>query len=56
MTLNYLLRKFQFKTLQQKKNHIMYKDDIKVFTKNENKQENFMQNIRIYSQDTGRKF
>ena len=45
----------QIKKSQQKINHLMYMNDIKIFDKNE-KLETLIQTIRIYSQDIGMEF
>ena len=41
---------------QEKINHLMYMDDIKLFTKNEKELETFKHAVRIYSQDIGIQF
>ena len=41
---------------QGKINHLMYRDDIKLFAKNEKELETLIHTIRIYSQDIGMKF
>ena len=38
---------------QEKINHLMYMDDIKLFAKNEKEMENLIQAVRLYSQDKG---
>ena len=61
--LNYILRKFtagyKITKSQEKINHLMYLNDIKLFAKNEkkkNKLETLIQAVRIYSQDIGIKY
>ena len=39
--------------LQEKINHLIYMDEIKLFAKNEKELEILIQAVRIYSQDTG---
>ena len=60
MPLNYILRKctggYKFTNSQEKINHLMYMDDIKIFAKNEKELETLVQTIRIYSQDIGMEF
>ena len=46
----------KFTNSQEKINHLMYMDDIKMFAKNEKELETLVQTIRIYSQDIGMKF
>ena len=41
---------------QEKINHLMYMDDIKLFAKNEKELETLINAIRIYSQDIGVEF
>ena len=41
---------------QEKTNHLMYMDDIKVFATNEKKLETLIPTVRIYSQDIGMEF
>ena len=41
---------------QDKIYHLMYKDDIKHFAKNEKEWETLIQTVRIYSQDIGMEF
>ena len=57
MPLNYILRKstggYKFTTLQEKINHLMYMDDIKLFAKNEKELETLIKIIRIYIQEIG---
>ena len=38
---------------QEKTNHLMYMDDIKLFRKNEKELETLIHAMRIYSQDIG---
>ena len=42
--------------LQEKINHLMYKDDIKLFAKNEKELETIIHWVRIYSQDIRMEF
>ena len=60
MPLNYILRKcnggYKFNKSLEKINHLMYKDDIKLFPKNEKEWDTQIQTIRIYSQDIGIEF
>ena len=60
MPLNYILRKctagYKLSKLQEKINHLMYIDDIKLFAKNEKEPETLIHAVRIYSQDRGMKF
>ena len=55
--MNNILRKcaagYKLSRLQEKINHLMYMDDIKLFAKNEREQETPIHAIRIYSQDIG---
>ena len=57
MSLNYILRKcateYKLSRLQEKINHLMYIDDIKLFAKNEKELETLIHAVRIYSQDIG---
>ena len=41
---------------QEKINHLMYMDDIKLFIKNEKELETLIHAVRIYCQDTGMVF
>ena len=41
---------------QEKNNHLMYMDDIKLFAKNEKELETLIHTVRIYSQDIGMEF
>ncbi len=58
MPLNHILRKctvgYKLTKSQEKINHLMYKDDIKLFAKN--KEETLILALRIYSQDIGMEF
>ena len=58
MPLNHILRKctvgYKLTKSQEKINHLMYKDDIKLFAKN--KEETPILALRIYSQDIGMEF
>ena len=62
MPLNHILRKctagYKLSRLQEKINHLMYMDDIKLFEKNEKKKkkETLIHAVRIYSQDVGMQF
>ena len=60
MPLNCILRKcsagYKLSRSQEKVNHLMYMDDIKLFAKNEKEQETLIQAVRMYSQDIGMEF
>ena len=60
MPLNHILRNtkggYKFARSQEKINHLMYMDDIKIFAKNKTELETLMQTIRIYTQDIGMEF
>ena len=60
MPLNHILRKcaagYKLNRSQEKINHLMYMDDIKLFTKNEKELETLIHAVRIYSQDIGMEF
>ena len=60
MPLNHILRKcttgYKLSRSQEKLNHLMYMDDIKLFTKNEKELETLIHTIRINSQDIGMEF
>ena len=60
MPLNHILRKctagYKLSRLQEKINHLMYMDDIKLFAKNKGELETLIQTVRIYSQDIGMEF
>ena len=60
MPLNHILRKctagYKLSTSQEKVNHLMYMDDIKLFIKNEKELETLIHKVRIYSQDIGMEF
>ena len=60
MPLNHILRKFTagYKLTKSKKkmNHLMYMDDIKLFSKNEKELETLTYVVRKYSQDIGMEF
>ena len=60
MPLNHILRKctagYKLSRLQEKINHLMYMDDIKLFAKNEKELETLIHTVRIYSQDIGMEF
>ena len=55
--LNHILRKctvgYKLSRSQEKINHLMYIDDIKLFAKNEKELETLIHAVRIYSQDIG---
>ena len=57
---NHILRKcaagYKFSRSQEKINHLMYMDDIKLFAKNEKELETLIHAVRIYSQDIGMEF
>ena len=58
--LNHILRKctaqYKLSRLQEKINHQMYMDDIKLFAKNEKELETLKHAVRIYSQDIGMEY
>ena len=60
MPLSHILRKFtagyKLSRSQEKVNHLLYMDDIKLFAKNEKELETLIHTIRIYSQDIGMEF
>ena len=60
MPLNHILSKctagYKLSKSQEKINHQMYMDDIKLFAKNEKELETLIHTIRIYSQDIGMEF
>ena len=60
MPLNHILRKFatgyKLSRLQEKINHLIYMDDIKLLAKNERELETIKHASRIYSQDIGMEF
>ena len=60
MPLNHILRKctarYKLSRLQEKINHLMYMDDIKLFAKYEKELETLIHAVRIYSQDIGMEF
>ena len=60
MPLNHILRKctagYKLSESQEKINHLMYMDDIKLFAKNEKELEILIHAVRIYSQDIGIEF
>ena len=58
ISLNYILRKggYKFTKSQEKVNHFMYINDIKISAKNEKELESMIQTIRLYSQNIGMEF
>ena len=48
--------RIQLSRLQEKINHLIYMDDIKLFAKNEKELETLIHTVRIYSQDIGMEF
>ena len=60
MPLNHILRNcsvgYKLSKSQEKINHMIYMDDIKLFTKDEKELETLIQTVRIYSQDIGMEF
>ena len=60
MPLNHILRKwaagYKLSRSQEKINHLMYMDDIKLFAKNEKDLETLIHAVRIYNQDIGMEF
>ena len=60
MPQNHLLRKctagYKLSRSQEKINHLMYMDDIKLFAKNKKEQETLIHAVKIYRQDLGMEF
>ena len=60
MPLNHILRKcpagYKLSRYQERINHLMYKDDIKLFAKNEKELKTLIHAVRIYSQDIRMEF
>ena len=60
MPLYQILRKctagYKLSRSQEKVNHLMYMDDIKLFTKNEKELETLIHTVRIYSRNIGMEF
>ena len=60
MPLNHILRKcaagYKLGRSQEKINHLIYRDDIKLFAKNEKELQTFIHAVRIYRQDIGMEF
>ena len=60
MLLNHILRKctagYKLSRSQEKINHLMYMDDLKLFAKTEKEMETLIHVVRIYSQDIGMEF
>ena len=60
MPLNHILRKctagYKLSRSQEKNNHLMYMDDIKLFAKNEKELETLIHAVRIYTHDIGMEF
>ena len=60
MPLNHILRKciagYKLSGSQEKINHLMYMDGIKLFTKNEKELETLINGVKIYSQDIEMEF
>ena len=60
MPLHHILVKctaeYKLSKSQEKINHLMYMDDIKLFAKNEKELETLKETVRIYSQDIGMEF
>ena len=60
MSLNHILRKctggYKLSKSQEKINHFMYRDEIKLFAKNEKDLEAPLQTVRIYRQGIGMEF
>ena len=60
MPLNHILRKcaagYKLSRSQEKVNHLLYMDDIKLFAKNEKDLETQIHTVRIYSRDIGMEF
>ena len=57
MKLNHILRKctggYKLSKSQEKINHLIYMNDVKLFAKSEKEFENLIQTVRIYSKDIG---
>ena len=60
MPLNHILRKrtagYNLSRSQEKSNHLMYMDDIKLYVNNEKELETLIYRVRIYSRDIGMEF
>ena len=60
MPLNHIPRKciagYKLSRSQEKINHLIYMDDIKLFAKNEKELDTLIHTVRIYSQDIGMEF
>ena len=60
MSLNHILGKcttrYKLSKSQEKINHLIYMDDIKLFAKNEKELETLIDTVRMYSQDLGMEF
>ena len=60
MPLNHILRKctagYKLSRSQEKINHLMYMDDIKLLAKNKKVLKTLIHTVRIYSQDIGMEF
>ena len=60
MPLNHILKKcttgYKLSRSQEKINHLMYMDDIKLFAKNEKELETLIHAVRIFTQDIGIEF
>ena len=60
MPLKHIFRKctadYKLSKSQEKINHLMYMDDIKLFAKNEKAMETLIHAVRIYRQDIGTVF
>ena len=60
MAFNHIVRKctagYKLSKSQEKINHLMYMDDIKLFAKNEKELETLIHAVRIYSQNIRMKF
>ena len=60
MPLNHILRKctarYKLGRSQEKVNHLMYMDEIKLFAKKEKELETLIHTVRIYSRDIGMEF
>ena len=60
MPLNHIHRKctagYKLSKSQEKINHLIYMDDIKLFAKNEKELESLIHAVKIYSQDIGMEF
>ena len=47
---------YQFSSNKEKMNHFLFMDDLKLYAKNENGLESFIQTVRIFSDDIDMEF